>query len=363
MIAEKVVFIMSSCSQNPIKRINEFVARGVNIDAYGFQRDKGSGAKPDKIEVQIIGNFPSSMPYKNRVAILRKGIKQVVNKYKNQNVLYYAFGLDVAAILRMTCRKPYIYEEEDLVYTYFGSKLLVKAFNKLDKYIVKKSFLTVFTSEGFVQYHFGRKCPENVMVIPNKLKRDILNYSPLFKSTNMEKLRIGYVGYFKFDSVYHFAKTFAESFPQHEFHFFGVGSTPEIGARFEQLQSFSNCFFHGRYKNPSELPDVYSKIDLLLSTYDIKYENVKYAEPNKIYESIYFETPIIATTGTFLAGKILELGIGYSINPLDDAEINKFISTLTLEDIEKKVSRTKEMGKMCSVDNYDELFSKLNRFF
>ena len=33
--------------------------------------------------------------------------------------------------------------------------------------------------------------------------------------------------------------------------------------------------------------------DMVVATYDVTIENVRYAEPNKIYEAIFFETPII----------------------------------------------------------------------
>ena len=169
-------------------------------------------------------------------------------------------------------------------------------------------------------------------------------------------LKIGFVGSVRFDSVYNFARVICHSFPQHEFHFYGN----VVDEKFYQLQSCSNCFFHGHFSNPSDLPEIYSGIDAVLSTYDVRYENVKYAEPNKIYESIYFEVPIIVSAGTYLSERVSELGIGYSVNAMDDAEVISLISEkLTKDSLLQKSANAHLIPKCdCVMDN-DDFFKVL----
>lgn len=83
---------------------------------------------------------------------------------------------------------------------------------------------------------------------------------------------------------------------------------------------------------------------MVLATYDVKYDNVHYVEPNKIYESIYFETPIIVSEGCFLGEKVKKLNIGYTVNALNTIDIKKLIDSLTIENINNKIVPIKRLG-------------------
>lgn len=358
----KVVFIMSFyASQNALKRIEEFKERGYIVEAYGFARNNGVIEFQRNVGVEIIGTFSHSLPYYKRIRTLFCGIHTVIQNHNKENVLYYCFGLDITVIFKTLCGNNYIYEEEDLVYTYFDNNLLINCFACLDRYVVRHSLLTVFTSEGFLLYHYGYLKKDNVVIIPNKLKKEVVNFRPLKRSLNLNNLKVGFVGSFRFSSVFNFAEVFSREFPENEFHFFGSASNTEDQERFEKLSKYTNIIFHGRFRNPQDLPLVYSQIDLLLSTYDVIFENVKYAEPNKIYEAIYFNTPIIATEGTYLGDKINKLGIGYTLNPLNNCDIVNFVKNLTLESYQYTQNNICKLPIDYSIDNYDEFFLKLSK--
>lgn len=357
---KKIVFILSySNNQNAIKRVEEFQNHGVQVEVFGFKRNDFSNINAESILVNEIGRYDNSTSYKQRVPIIYRGIKSVINQYKNEEVLFYLFGLDVVGLFSLQSSKPYIYEEEDLIYTYFGNKLLRRAFTMLDKHVVKKSVCTVFTSEGFANFHFGNRWPEKVKIIPNKLKKTVLNYPALPRDTDLDHLRIAFVGSFRFKSVYNFAKVFLESFPNYTFHFFGWATDKENEMLFNTLKKYPNCVFHGRFKNPGDLPSVYSQFDLLLSTYDIEFENVKYAEPNKLYEAIYYDTPIIVSSNCFLGDKVVKMGVGYAINALDNNEIISFIRDLNLDRINDKKKAIKAIDKQYAIDDNSEFIENI----
>ena len=117
----------------------------------------------------------------------------------------------------------------------------------------------------------------------------------------------------------------------------------------------------GPFKNPVELPEVYSKIDLVVSTYDIEDDNPRYAEPNKIYESIYFETPIIVSSQTFLAEKVNRMGIGFHVNAKNDNEIIGFWESLTEQVLKEKIEACKKVDKNYCIDDEKELFEKISK--
>lgn len=360
MNQKKVVFILSSSiNQNAIKRMDEFRKHGIDVEGYGFKRHESSNISAEGIHINEIGAYDNSMSYKSRIPIIRRGVLEVIRIYKHSDVLFYLFGLDVAGMFRLQSSKPYIYEEEDLMYTYIGNKALRNLFTLIDRHIVNKSVRTVFTSEGFANYHFGDKWPEKICIIPNKLKKEVIEYPGLEKQTDISHLQFAFVGSFRFQSVYNFAKVVLSNFPNHTFHFFGAASGKENEELFNTLKAYNNCVFHGRFKNPVDLPSVYSQIDLLLSTYDVQYINVKFAEPNKLYEAIYYDTPIIVSSNCFLGDKVEKMGVGYALDALNDDEVVTFVKSLTLDSINEKQKAIKAIDKQYAIDDNSDFIENI----
>lgn len=360
----KIVFIINSL-QAPrcIKRVNEFIERGFDIDAFAFSRKENERKVSCNFKINIIGEYSNKTSFCRRIPILYSGIRSVVNSYNDRkDIIFYLFQLDVAMVFHfLSIKSNYIYEESDLMHTYIRNKILNKLLERIDKNIINNSQLSVFTSEGFIKYHYGNIADKKCIVIPNRLNKDILNFNNLpSKDINIKRLKIGFVGGARFKSVFNFVKTYCEEFPCCEFHFFGY---IDKSSEFYVLDKYPNCYFHGAFKNPDDLPIIYSQIDLVLSAYDVSFENVKYAEPNKLYEAIYFEKPIIVSKGTFLEQKVLSLGIGYSIDPLDSSCIINFINKLTVKSIKEKMYNCSIIEKSKCLNINDNLFLRIKEIF
>lgn len=356
-----IVFILSSSvNQNGIKRIDEFVERGYNVKVYGFNRGVKYCNKSKYVHINILASFSNNQPYLKRLGIMRKGIQFVLDDTKRKDCVYYLIGPDVAMIFTLICNRKYIYEEPDLVHTYINNGCVRNILERIDKRIIRKSILSVFRSEGFPIYHFGENVPDNCTVITNRLNKDIQSIPLVEKSEiNLHHLRIGFVGGIRFKSIKNFAEVFCKRFPDFEFYFYGILDTDEEKLLFKPLEKFENCHFHGCFKNPDDMPSIYSSFDLLLSTYDVEYENVRYAEPNKIYEAIYFETPIIVSKGTFLADKVLRLGVGYEVDPLDEDDITSLIGNLTMDSVKEKVENMQRIPKEDLLNSNEPFFRLL----
>ena len=360
---KQVVFILtSSVNTNSIKRIDEFVTRGYKVKAYGFKRDLDVSNKSKCANIVILGSYKNDLSYYKRCALIFKGIKRVLKETSDQPSLYYLIGLDVAMFFRMQSKRPYLYEEADLVHANLGNKLLKNTYERIDKSVIRHSLISSFRSEGFLKYHFGDKIPDNVHVIANRLNVEIKEFEiPPKNPMDLKHLKIGYVGFIRYESIANFAKVFCARFPQHEFHFYGTYSSDGEKQMFDGLEAFGNCHFHGSFKSPDELGRIYSEFDLVLSTYDVSSENVRYAEPNKIYEAIYFETPIIVSSGTFLADKVNRLGIGFDIDAMDENAIVSFINDLTEAKLSSIISNIKRIDKNSVININDDFFEKLER--
>lgn len=358
----KIVFVMSgNFPPRTVKRINDFISRGYEVCVNAFQREDALPNLP--FSYNVVGTLDSRMSYIRRLPILMKGIKLVIKKYNNENnVLYYAFGLDCAMILMFyQHRHQYIFEESDLMHTYINNPIIRIGLERIDRLTIRKSLITVLTSEGFAKYHFGSFVPQNVCFIPNRLAKNVLECPTIAKNVQgVSHLSIGFVGRVRFRSILFFAKHILERYPQHNIHFFGSVSEEDV-EKFKELESFPNCYFHGSYTTPIDLPQIYSQIDMVLSTYDTDFENVRYAEPNKFYESIYFETPIIVSQDTFLGEKVLKYNTGYVVNPYEKDSLYAFIDGLSDKDIQSKVRSIKELPKDFSINDTNSFFVSLER--
>lgn len=362
MTSREIVFILtSSVNPNSLKRIDEFVSRGYHVKAYGFKRDVDVPNKSKYVDVEILGTYKNNLSYYKRCSIIYKGIKRVLLETKGLDCIYYLIGLDIAMFFRFQSKRTYIFEEADLVHTNIKVTAFKNIYERIDKSIIEHSLLSVFRSEGFVKYHFGGDVPNNVYVIANRLNVAIKEFAVLPKEpVDLKHLKIGYVGFIRYKSILNFAKVFCREFPQHEFHFYGTFTSEGNERAFSVLKEYKNCYFHGSFKSPDELNRIYSQLDLVLSTYDVSSENVRYAEPNKIYEAIYFETPIIVSSGTFLADKVNRLRIGFDIDAIDDKNVVDFVKKLSLEKIQALVGNIRKIDKSEVLNINDNFFKLLN---
>lgn len=360
MDKKKIVFVLNNITLTRcIKRVSEFIENGYDVDVYGFEKQGEEGyAVPSDFNISVIGVFSRKQSYFERLMVYYKSLKQLFKKYEHQDVIFYYFFFNIAFAARLLSNRSYIYEESDMPYTRIQNKMVRKWLSNIDKRIITKSLLTVMTSEGFIDYHFGDERPHNIVVIPNRVNPALLEMPYQRRDFDIHHLSIAFVGGFRYTSVINFATVIAEHFPQHDFHVYGIvlEYEEEIKALCEK---YGNIHFHGKFRNPDDLPPIYERIDLVLSTYDATYINAQYAEPNKMYEAIFFRTPIIVSSNTFLAKKVSRLGIGYHINALDKQEIVSFVSGLTSDDINEKIDALEKISQESATNKNPILFEYL----
>lgn len=358
---KKIVFIVNSIdNQRCKKRVEEFRSNGYPVKVYGINR----GLKTSSWEeCEIIASYENQMAYRKRTGILIDALKKVFKAHRNEkDVIWYYFGMDIAMFGWLYNRKKkFIYEESDLVHTYMSRKIAIWLMEQIDKFIISRSNLTVLTSEGFAEYHYPNKRPNNLVIKPNKLNPQIVNIKDIKGEVpDRQRLNFALVGMIRFNAVRRMADVISKNFPNHQFHFFGVlnVATKKEEDEFMDLDKRDNVHFHGRFKNPDELPKVYSQIDVVVSTYDVENINVQYAEPNKLYESIYYRTPIIVSKGTFLAKQVERFQSGYSVDVSDDANIVSLVHKIEKE-INEVTKRMESIDRMVAVDSCKELIERV----
>jgi len=125
------------------------------------------------------------------------------------------------------------------------------------------------------------------------------------------------------------------------------------------IDNYKNISYFGKFQNPDHLPNIYECIDLSIGTYDVTSDNVKYAEPNKLYESIYFRVPIIVSSDTFLNNKVQELGIGVGINALNENSIIEFVNNLNINQIQDWRFNIEQIDEDFCINYNTSFFEKL----
>lgn len=356
------VFIVPQLSQpRCIKRIKSIYDAGIPIKVYGFDRglySENIANIPFPVERIIV--YPGKNKF-SRLFFIIKTIRNIIRTNKKDSV-FYLFSFEVAYYATMMGCKNYIYEEADVSAVKKRFAWQRKYFLRKDRNLVQNAKLAIFTSQGFVEYIFGDKSPKNLMLLPNKLspfftdeKRDSL-YKHEIDVNHLRFAFIGLVRYFR--TILGFAKVVGEKFPQHEFHFYGDASNKEL-LKFE-TEKYKNIYIHGAFSNPQDLEKIYSNVDINIVCYDPSSINVRIAEPNKLYESIYFRTPIVVSKETYLERRVLELGIGTSIDCTKSEDIESFIKSISISDIDKYIKNMNSISSEQLIDNADEIIFRIS---
>lgn len=363
----KIVFFVPQISQpRPLKRINTIYEQGFEIKVYAFD----NGLYRDNIST---ASFPFTIcdnaskkgklsSIKHRFKVIRRILKE-----NDANTIFYFFGYKPALTAWLLGCRNYVYEEADVDAVKRKNSLQRKIAVNLDKKLITDSLLTVFTSAGFAQYLLGDTYKEKYIILPNKLNKYFLSINRDDIKTpqlNRNHIKFGFIGLIRYpETILRFARVVLERFPQHEFHFFGdVDKWIEIPSCFE---SADNVFFHGPFKNPQDLSSIYEQVDINIACYDAVSAktaiNVKIAEPNKLYESIFFKTPLVVSAGTYISERVKSLGVGTSIDAHTDENVIHFIEDFDILKFENYSSNTERIPMNELIDNPDDLIQVLRK--
>ena len=402
----RVVFICNILRQaRCLRRIQDFIDRGYEVKVYGFDREGDCRVLP-AFEYECVGVIANGDAYLKRLFVIREGVSKVFKK-EGKNCLYYIFSLDIAIVAKLLSYIPlsptdsspkqgssireslsghtpqqstpqspsdgssrqgssfgklrYVYEISDLMELTIKNKLLSKLLVWMNRRIVKHSLLSVYTSQGFVDFlHPKGTDAEKTVVMPNKLNAHCKSL-PLAKEKTMDiqHLRFGFAGAIRTETMYNLIKVIGEG-GKHEVHLYGL-FTDENNGRYSirsLVDQYQNVFYHGPFKNPEDLPEIYSHIDIVLCYY-LSSKNDVYLEPNKLYEAIYYDCPIIVADGTFVGRKVKQLNVGYTIDQGDAASLKAFVNSINQSDFDEKVAAIQSIDKEECIDCPELLFDRL----
>lgn len=328
---------------------------GYECVVYGYKRGLYDvNTFSEDISVHVLGEMRNGEVFTNLKTIY-KDIKRIIREH-GFGCLYYSFGI-LSSLLMARKGLKYVYEISDIAYAYPKYDKLSLLLRTLDKRIIRKSALTVMTSGGFYEY-FGIK-DEKILIQPNRVSCVFKDLDRIPMNLSSNGFKFAFVGAVRYETVLEFARIIGEDFPQHEFHFYGGGSKETLDHISDLVEKHGNIKYHGTFKNPDELVSIYNAIDIVVACYDVCSQNVRIAEPNKLYESLCFCKPIIVSGGTYLAERVRQLKCGFVLDNQSSGSISNLIKQLNVADLNDISERESRLDEEEYIDDVSLLKEKI----
>lgn len=364
---KKIVFLVSHCPDALINKRIEMLRSKYDVTVIYNERGNNRFQR-----IQNVNYVKLSLKFSNghlikRIFYLLKLKKEINILIKKEDAEYiFAFRLDMLILILINGfkRKKIIYEVADLHQAIINnSRNIIKKIIKLIlSFIEKKACCYIdilsLTSEKYYDVYFSKFVDRSKVVfmpnIPN------IKYFKNYKKINHEEFTIGFIGYVRYKKQ---MKLLIEAAEKSKIKVFFAGDSQDD--EIKELAKKSNYVeYYGKYNYDTEIANLYSKCDCVYSVYDISYNNVKYALPNKLYESVYCELPILVSKGTYLAELVQSWGVGLTVesNSIDDL-VDKMIKLKSDSKLYSKlVFNCKKNKEKMDLNIYNDKFiEKLKR--
>lgn len=366
---KKVAILSPALSQPRFhRRAQLFLDNGFQVRVYSFTRDYyAENTFPEGVEVVDLGKI-SGGNYLRRVPTLAQAIFKIRGKEKSGESppdLAYAFGLDMALVAGFSIRKsvPLVYETGDLQNPLPHGSLKSRALAAADKFAVGRARLLAATSPRFIEEYFEIIAPgvtSRAVLVENQVSRDTARRFPRVLQAKEPGLpvRIGFVGRLRYpECLVPLMEAVGQESEKFQLHVHGDGPLRETVERYAKLHD--NILFHGSFRNPDDLENIYRSIDVNYVVYDNRDPNVRLALPNKLYESPYFGTPMIVAARTHLSERVAADGIGLATDPAEAGFAPRLLRQLTPGMVADLSRRTLDIPTSELVENHDDLKRRL----
>ncbi len=305
---KSVIFLLPVISQPRFhKRVRAFLALGYLGYIFSFERRYFKG-DVDNISYISLGKV-SHGKYLSRITKLFYAVNVLIaNKTKFINAkCIYAFGLDLvflSLIVKIIFRisVPIIYEIGDVAPIMLHNKLKSNIFRWLERILIKKVFLVVTVTSGIKDDYLVKRqniSVDKIFILENKLYPPM----PVPKERKYWKgnrvLVIGFFGLLDSQKTWDFLYNMAKSSPK-KIKIYIKGYNYNLKNFDKRINELDNIIYEGEYISPSDLAEIYSKVDITMLDLDIS-SNDCWAKPNRYFESIYYGVPMIVPKGKWLA--------------------------------------------------------------
>ena len=270
-------------------------------------------------------DLPSAKHIVKRYAVSQGFQKKALNKLEEikPNIIY-AEGLDsliIAGKYKKDHNVKVLFEVADLRENYIvrpkklANRIITDALLRKEKKAFKNVDYLVVTSPKFYDMHYKDLISkERMLFIPNAPDAEIFKN---YKKKEGGTFTVGFIGGIRYLKQMKMLVDVANEVG-FDVLFAGAGGT---SSEYDEIRKYcegrKNITFTGRYNYDTEIAGLYGKVDCVFSVYDADNLKVRIALPNKLYESIICELPIIVAKGTYVSELVEQYGVGVAVSHVD----------------------------------------------
>lgn len=320
---------------------------GFEVTALAFERDYHKGKTPD-CPVQTLGKIEDGK-YLKRVFKMARAIPKI-RKTAREHDLVYAFGPDLA--MASLCAgigsgKPVIVEVGDISVLQVSRGIIGRFVRFLNRRMANRCKLIVVTAPRFLEIYYRQwlKSKTPGMIMENKLESGFVDeFRPHvgdFKPSAGEPLvdrplRIGYFGLLRNEWTWSVFEQLGRKYPDKvEILFRGIPYA-SLEDLLERIKPYENMKYFGEYKSPVDLPALYGSVDLVWACYDPILPddwNMKWARPNRFYESCFFQRPLVTRAGCQDSVDVEKYQIGMIMSEVDPVKGAEAVIDISAENL------------------------------
>lgn len=243
-------------------------------------------------------------------------------------------GLDmlrIACQIKRESQKPVavIYEVADL------HRLLVdrqRGLRRFAQFLLKKedircsaqASLVILTSERYYDTYFNAFTPKSkVLYLPNI--PDLSAFAAYQKKDPSRDFTVGFIGGVRYKTQ---MRHLIEAARQCRMRLLIAGFETEPAEIEPLCKAYDRGTWVGRFDYAQDAAALYGKCDVMYAVYDAGMANVRVALPNKLYEAIYCEMPLIVAKGTYLQQVVESWGVGIAVDHTNAGELAAVLSRL-----------------------------------
>lgn len=183
--------------------------------------------------------------------------------------------------------------------------------------------LLIVTSMKYVESHFGAFVPEEkTLYIPNVPN---LTAFKTYKKKERGPFTVGFIGGIRYKKQ---IQNMIDACTKTGVHMMFAGYEEEPQIIYETCKDRTDVDWYGRFDFDERVAEMYGKCDVIYSVYDADMANVRVALPNKLYEAIYCEMPLIVAKGTYLEEIVEKWGVGIAVDHKSSEELICVINRL-----------------------------------
>lgn len=254
------------------------------------------------------------LPYKR----FCQAAKQLLRKI--QPDMIHVQGLDmlrIACQMKRESKKPLavLYEVADLhrllVDRQYGLRRLAQTvLKKADIRYSEQADLMILTSERYYDTYFKHFVPQRkVLYLPNI--PNLSAFAAYRKKDPTHDFTVGFIGGVRYKKQ---MRHLIEAAQQCHMHLLIAGFETEPAEIEPLCRAYDRGTWVGRFDYAREAAALYGKCDVMYAVYDADMANVRVALPNKLYEAVYCEMPLIVAKGTYLQQLVESWGVGLAID-------------------------------------------------